>query len=89
MAPATPNDSDHSLQLHRLVIPSDSQLEGRTLAESGIRDTWHCMIVGFEEGTDGTITTAQSNHVIHAGDTMWVVGEEDGLNGLRKMLVPE
>ena len=89
VAPATPNDSDHSLQLRRLVIPSDSPLEDRTLAESGIRDTWHCMIVGFEEGTDGTITTAQSNHVIHAGDTMWVVGEEDGLNGLRKMLVSE
>ena len=89
VAPATPNDTDHRLHLRRLVIPSDSPLEGRTVAESGIRDTWHCMIVGFEEGMDSSITTAQSNHVIHAGDTMWVVGEEEGLDGLRTMLARE
>lgn len=89
IAPATPNDSDHRLHLRRLIIPTDSPLAGRTLAQSGIRETWHCMIVGFEEGNEGTITTAQSNHSIQPGDTMWVVGEEEELDGLRKMLAHE
>lgn len=75
-------DTGHHLHLRRLAIPVEHRLVGKSLRDSGIRDLFQCMIVGFEEGPDEVITTAHSSRLFQAGDIMWVVGEIQDLNNL-------
>lgn len=71
-------DMTQRLRLRRLVVSAESEFCERPLSRSGIRDTYHCMAVGFEAGSD-TLDIAVSDRIIHAGDTLWVVGEEASL----------
>lgn len=79
-------DASHHLHLRRLTIHAGNHLVGTPLRDSGIRDHFHCMIVGFEEGPDEVITTASSSRLFQPGDIMWVVGEMQDLNLLEKNL---
>lgn len=71
-------DATRRLWLRRLVVAPESEFCERPLSRSGIRDTYHCMAVGFEDESD-TLDLAVSDRIIRAGDTLWVVGEEDSL----------
>lgn len=70
------------LQLRRLLIRQGSPFIGLTLRNSGIRSTYHCMVVGFED-SDGNIVPATAEREIKRNDALWVVGEDDHLLTLR------
>ena len=78
------NNAEHYLTLRRIVITDDFPLCRHRLIESGLRDTYHCMAVGFE-GSDGNIDTAEASRTIMPGDILWVVGEEDDVALLLRM----
>ena len=78
------NNAEHYLTLRRIVITDDFPLCRHRLIESGLRDTYHCMAVGFE-GSDGNIDTADATRTIMPGDILWVVGEEDDVALLLRM----
>ena len=82
VTPLTPDDLRHHLMLRRIIIDEHSPLCNRTLSESGLRDRYHCMLVGFE-AADGTLDFPTANHSILHHDTIWVVGEEGALSMLR------
>ena len=82
-APAT-----YHLQLRRLLVAGDSPLIGIALRDSGIRSTYHCMAVGFED-TDNNIIPATAERIIKRNDTLWVVGEEHDLQVLRTQIAPK
>lgn len=63
------------LQLRRLLVRDDLPFVGQTLAQSGMRERWHCMAVGFEDD-EGNIEPATASRLIRRSDVMWVVGEE-------------
>ena len=69
------------LQLRRLVVGDDSPFLSLTLAESGIRSRWHCMVVGFEDD-GGNIVPATAERVICRTDVLWLVGEDDDVRRL-------
>lgn len=69
------------LQLRRLVVGDDSPFLSLTLAESGIRSQWHCMVVGFEDD-GGNIVPATAERVICRTDVLWLVGEDDDVRRL-------
>lgn len=85
--PLTPNDKAHHLILRRLIISAVSPLCNMVLKDSGLREKYHCMAVGFET-EDGTIDTAESTHTISRGDTLWVVGEEKWVTQLQMANTP-
>lgn len=62
------------LQLRRLIVRSDSPFLGHSLRDSGLRSTYHCMAVGFEDN-DGNIVPATADRVIGRHDVLWLVGE--------------
>ena len=72
-----------SLQLRRFVVREGTPFVGLTLAESGIRSAWHCMVVGVEDG-EGNIEPASAARAFVEADVVWVVGEEASVRSLLK-----
>ena len=86
--PAPPTDNaDHSLRLRRLPVSRRSQLVGVTVADSGIRDVYDCMIIGFEDRS-GSLEGSEASRTIVAGDVLWVVGERPALQRLQDLTRP-
>ena len=82
---ASAGDAPGPLLLRRAIVMPGSPFIGKTLGESGIRDNYRCMAVGFERGDTGTIDLATASRVIRQGDAIWLVGEEKALLALHKV----
>ena len=80
-------DTDFELRemkLHQLVIDENSPFVGKTLATSGIRSIYSCMVVGLEEGKEN-LTSVKPTRKFRPGDILWVVGEQDAINALNEI----
>lgn len=76
-----PDIEKREMILRQLVIGEDSDFVGKTLSQSGIRDTYNCMVVGIEEGEEN-LSNVPSDYQFAAGDIIWVVGETDNISRL-------
>ena len=70
---------NREMKLRQLIITADSPFVGKTMAESGIRSLYSCMVVGIEEGKENLSPVHPSRRFVE-GDIIWVVGEETSLN---------
>lgn len=70
------------LVLKKYTLGINSPFIGKTLAESGIRQQYHCTVIGFEDEA-GNLITPQSDRIICGMDTIWVVGEYNNIKGIR------
>ena len=71
------------MRLLSIIVGNNSPLVGTTLAESGIRDKYNCMVVGLEEGKEN-LSHVSADYCFKNGDIIWVVGEEDDLRRLQQ-----
>jgi CPA2 family monovalent cation:H+ antiporter-2 len=71
------------MKLRQLIISADSPFVGKTLAESGIRSLYSCMVVGLEEGKEN-LSVVSPKRRFEEGDIIWVVGEQEALDALLK-----
>ena len=69
------------MKLRQMIIGSDSQLIGKSLMESRIRDKYSCMVIGLEEGKEN-LSHFSPQRKFQEGDIVWVVGEEESLGAL-------
>lgn len=46
-----------------------------------MRDHYHCMIVGFEEGNEN-LGRPEASRTFNEGDVVWLVGERESLQSL-------
>ncbi len=79
-----PEDTDiekREMKLRQLVVNDKGSFIGKTLSESGIRDTYGCMTVGIEKGEEN-LSPLTPDHKFEKEDTIWVVGEKDDLERL-------
>ncbi len=76
-----PNLEHREMKLRQLIIGADSPFIGKTLEESGIRDTYSCMVVGLEEGKKN-LSPFSPKRRFQEGDIIWIVGEVDALQQL-------
>ena len=72
---------NREMKLRQLIIAADSPFVGKTMAESGIRSIYSCMVVGIEEGKEN-LSPVHPNRRFQEGDIIWVVGEEEALKAL-------
>ena len=70
---------NREMKLRQLIITADSPFVGKTMAESGIRSLYSCMVVGIEEGKENLSPVHPTRRFVE-GDIIWVVGEEESLN---------
>lgn len=66
----------HEMALKQFVLDADSIFLHKTIRESGIRDTYRCLIVGVERENHG-LMAPDVNIPFEQGDIVWVVGEMD------------
>lgn len=69
------------MKLRQLIIGNDSPFIGKTLEDSGIRNTYSCMVVGLEEGKEN-LSPFHPKRRFQEGDIIWVVGEQEALQAL-------
>ncbi len=73
------------MEIRRMEIHSRSFFDGILIKNSGIREQFHCLIIGKEE-KDGMLSVVHGNHTIKCGDVLWVAGEYDDVNALKPFL---
>lgn len=81
-------ESREQLILQKLVIAPNSPLIGKKLMESGIRNDFHCSLVGVEDN-DGDLERVPAQHVFAANEILWIVGEYEQVELLRLVTHPE
>ena len=79
-----PDIEKREMKLRQMVIDGKSVFVGKTLAESGIRDKYNCMVVGLEEGKENLSLIEPSRRFVK-GDIIWIVGEESDLQTILYM----
>lgn len=77
-----PNEEQEGeMQLRCIPVTPDSPFAGKTLPQSGLRDSWHCVLVGVEK-TDGDLHSPNVAIPFEDGDILWLVGEQADLERL-------
>ena len=64
------------VNMEQFVINQGSDLIGRSIRESGIRDKSACLVIGIERGVSSIMNPSPST-VFEEGDIVWIVGERD------------
>ena len=80
-----PDIEKREMHLRQIIIADDSPFVHQTLQESGIRDTYKCMVVGLEEGEENLTPISPTRQFQH-GDIVWIVGEEANLKRIEELL---
>lgn len=82
---ASGDDEDfekREMKLTQFVLDADSPFVGKSIAEAGFRNKYHCLVVGVESDGEGTLHKPIVNAALQADDAVWVVGEEANLGHL-------
>lgn len=72
----------HEMKLKQFVVAKDSPFVGHSIIECGIRNKYHCLVVGIESAGEDVLRTPQVYMPLKEDEVVWVVGEEDDLNQL-------
>lgn len=70
------NEELKEVSMEQFVINQGSELIGRSIRESGIRDISACLVIGIERGVSSIMNPSPST-VFEEGDIVWIVGERD------------
>ena len=74
-----PEGIKNSQMVLRLIeISEKCPFVGKNIAQSGIRNIYHCMAVGIEDENDD-IQTIDSSITFKVGDRLWLVGEPQNI----------
>lgn len=74
---------EEQLLLYAVIVDSNSFLLGKSIKDSNIRDSWHCLVIGLERGVYTTINPNISL-IFEKGDIIWVIGKSDMIGELAK-----
>ncbi len=74
---STPSNQQE-MQLKRLAI--GPYFIGKTIQQSGIRQDYHCLVVGLEQQGSNALVSPNPQTPFQAGDIIWVVGEKEHLS---------
>lgn len=75
----------HEMALKQFRISETSPIAHHTIRESGIRNEYHCMVVGIESEENEKLCVPDVNKRLNVGDIIWIVGEKDDLQRLVTM----
>lgn len=77
------NSSEQEVSLQQLEITEGSELEGKSIKDSGIRERTKGLIVGIERRGE-RLLNPESNVVLEARDVLWIVGNTKRIKLLLK-----
>jgi voltage-gated potassium channel len=82
------HDRSFGLDIEETVVGEDSDLNNRTLVESGIRQQMDIIIIGIKQKDGTMIFNPSSQTKIQSGDILIAMGRNKDLETLRKALIP-
>ena len=71
------------MHLKQFVVDGRSPFLNMTIKDSGIRNSYRCLVVGVEK-EDGNLLSPEANMLLEDGDVVWVVGEKEDVYHLVK-----
>jgi voltage-gated potassium channel len=74
------------LQMEELLVTETSDIVNQNLIEARIRPRFNLIIIAVKKASGEMIFNPQPQSVLEAGDTMILVGRQDGLDGLKEIL---
>ena len=72
---------DREMLLRSLTITATSPFCNKTVRDSGLREDFQCMLIGFEDGEEH-LGAPQADRIICEDDVIWIVGERASLKSL-------
>lgn len=78
------NRDGKEVKLEHFVMEKDSHLIGRTVEESNVRENLNCLVVAIER-EDGSLITNDTSADFREGDIIWIVGEKENIQMLKKI----
>lgn len=82
------HDRSFGLDIEETIVGEDSDLNNRTLVESGIRQQMDIIIIGIKQKDGTMIFNPSSQTEIQSGDILIAMGRNKDLETLRKALTP-
>ena len=76
------NFEQHEIELKQIILHPGSPFAGKTIKECGIRNHFHCLVVGIGAMDDTALRSPDVNKPLQEKDIIWVVGEEKNLSAL-------
>jgi voltage-gated potassium channel len=74
------------LQMEELQVTETSDIVNQNLIEARIRPRFNLIVIAVKKASGEMIFNPQPQSVLEAGDTMILVGKQDGLDGLKEIL---
>ncbi len=75
---------DEDLEIRKIVVGKNSELSGKTLSETKIRQKSGATIIGIKKGNE-LITNPSANVVLSPNDIIYAFGTEEQLNKLEEL----
>ncbi len=82
------HDRSFGLDIEETIVGEDSDLNNRTLVESGIRQQMDIIIIGIKQKDGTMIFNPSSQTKIQSGDILIAMGRDKDLETLRNALTP-
>lgn len=79
-----PEIEKREMKLHQIIISGKGAFVGKTLKDSGIRDKYNCMVVGFEEGEEN-LSLFDPSRMLKENDIIWIVGELEDVDRINRI----
>lgn len=76
------------IQMEEIPVASESRLNGLTLKDSGIRQTYNLIVIAIKKADDQMIFNPSFEARLTTGDTLIAVGEPTNLTQLQRVLSP-
>jgi voltage-gated potassium channel len=73
------------LQIEEIVISADSLLAGKSLVDSGIRQSMGIIIVGIKQADGHMVFNPPSNQVIEPNSVLITLGEQPAITRLERL----
>lgn len=67
-----------------VVVGEESEWVGKSTADLGLRNNYHCLLVGIERGSD-TFLQPDGTIKIAANDILWIACEQDSLKSIKEI----
>lgn len=83
----TPGDMSIDFSLEEFAVEHLHELNGKSIAESKIRENYGLLIVGIASETSEAVLNPGSDYILSKEDKIMVIGSQDNLNIFKKNII--
>lgn len=79
----TPGDMVIDFSIEEFAVEHLHELNGKSIAESKIRENYGLLIVGITNGTSEAVLNPGSDYILSKEDKLMLIGSQDDLNDFK------